>query len=172
MPEDDRIAGMDEEGLRRTIGELLASNRGTQANFDEIRQQFPIQPSSLADSIPDWSELEEGGLEPPGGEEGESFAEQLGVGAGASLFTGEGTVEWEGGQEGTGITFITHGVGSAPAQIFLTMFNLGIGGLLPQQVVVAVREITATKFKVEGWTTNGSKPAAGVKRSFFWLAVP
>jgi hypothetical protein len=77
MAESDLIAGMDEEGLRRTLGELLAANRGTQANFDEIRQQFPIQPSSVAGSIPTWEELEEGGLEPP--EEGGSFDEQLEV---------------------------------------------------------------------------------------------
>lgn len=81
-PDEDRLAGMDGEGLRRLLGELLDANRATQANFDEIRQQFPIQPSSLADSIPDWSELEEGGLSPPSGEDGEepeSFQEQLGV---------------------------------------------------------------------------------------------
>jgi hypothetical protein len=79
MPEEDLIAGLDEEGLRRLLGELLAANRGTQANFDEIRQQFPIQPSNAADSIPTWEELEEGGLEPPSGEEPESFPEQLGL---------------------------------------------------------------------------------------------
>lgn len=81
MAESDLIAGMDEEGLRRTLGELLAANRGTQANFDEIRQQFPIQPSDVAGSIPTWQELEEGGLEPPNPEEGEgeSFGEQLGL---------------------------------------------------------------------------------------------
>lgn len=73
---DDSLAGMDAEGLRRTLGELLASNRATQANLDEIRQQFPIQPSHLSDEIPNWAELEEGGLEPP--EEGGSFEEQLG----------------------------------------------------------------------------------------------
>jgi hypothetical protein len=73
-------AGMDEEGVQKTLGELLAANRATQANFDEIRQQFPIQPDNTADAIPDWSELEEGGLSPPEGEgEGESFAEQLGI---------------------------------------------------------------------------------------------
>lgn len=78
---EDQLAGMDEEGLRRLLGELLASNRATQANFDEIRQQFPIQPSSVASSIPSWEELEEGGLSPPSPEEGEaeSFQEQLGV---------------------------------------------------------------------------------------------
>lgn len=81
MPEEDQLAGMDEEGLRRLLGELLASNRATQANFDEIRQQFPIQPSNVAGEIPTWKELEEGGLEPPNPEEGEgeSFKEQLGV---------------------------------------------------------------------------------------------
>jgi len=81
MAEDGRIAGMDEEGLRRIVGELLQANVGTQANFDEIRQQFPIQPSSVAGSIPTWQELEEGGLEPPNPEEGEgeSFQEQLGI---------------------------------------------------------------------------------------------
>jgi len=76
MPGD--LVGMDPEGLRRTLGELLASNRAMQANFDEIRQQFPIQPSNLADEIPSWAELEEGGLERPEG--GGEFAEQLGVG--------------------------------------------------------------------------------------------
>lgn len=81
MPEEDQIAGLDEEGLRRLLGELLASNRATQANFDQIRQQFPIQPGNVADSIPTWGELEEGGLEPPSPEEGEgeSFQEQLGI---------------------------------------------------------------------------------------------
>lgn len=81
MAESDLIAGMDEEGLRRILGELLAANRGTQANFDEIRQQFPIQPSDVAGSIPTWEELEEGGLKPPNPEEGEgeSFEEQLGI---------------------------------------------------------------------------------------------
>jgi hypothetical protein len=80
MAEDNLVAGMDEEGVRRTLGELLAANRAAQANFDEIRQQFPIQPSSVSDGIPTWEELEEGGLEPPDPEEGEgeSFAEQLG----------------------------------------------------------------------------------------------
>lgn len=68
---------MDPEALQRTLGELLAANRAMQANFDEIRQQFPIQPSHLADDIPTWGELEEGGLEPPG--EGGGFDEQLGV---------------------------------------------------------------------------------------------
>lgn len=78
---EDQLAGMDEEGLRRLLGELLASNRATQANFDEIRQQFPVQPGNVADSIPTWSELEEGGLNPPNPEEGEgeSFQEQLGI---------------------------------------------------------------------------------------------
>lgn len=86
MPEEEldesTIAGMDEEGLRKVVGELLAANRATQANFDEIRQQFPIQPSNVAGGIPTWEELEEGGLEPPNPEEGEgeSFEEQLGVG--------------------------------------------------------------------------------------------
>ena len=81
MSEEDRFAGMDAEGLRRILGELLASNRAIQANLDKIQNQFPIQPSNTADSIPDWSELEEGGLEPPNPPEGEgeSFAEQLGV---------------------------------------------------------------------------------------------
>lgn len=81
MPGEDQLAGMDEEGLRRLLGELLASNRATQANFDEIRQQFPVQPGNVADSIPTWQELEEGGLEPPNPEEGEgeSFSEQLGL---------------------------------------------------------------------------------------------
>lgn len=81
MADSDLIAGMDEEGLRRMLGELLAANRASQANFDEIRQQFPIQPGNVADSIPTWSELEEGGLEPPNPEEGEgeSFEEQLGI---------------------------------------------------------------------------------------------
>ena len=81
MADSDLIAGMDEEGLRRMLGELLAANRASQANFDEIRQQFPIQPSSVAGSIPTWEELEEGGLEPPNPEEGEgeSFEEQLGI---------------------------------------------------------------------------------------------
>lgn len=81
MADGDLIAGMDEEGLRRTLGELLAANRASQANFDEIRQQFPIQPSGVAGSIPTWEELEEGGLEPPSPEEGEgeSFQEQLGI---------------------------------------------------------------------------------------------
>lgn len=81
MPEDGSLAGMDEEGVRRLLGELLASARGVQANFDEIRQQFPIQPGNVADSIPTWQELEEGGLEPPSPEEGEgeSFQEQLGI---------------------------------------------------------------------------------------------
>lgn len=81
MPEEDLIAGLDEEGLRRLLGEMLASQRATQANFDEIRQQFPIQPGNVADSIPTWGELEEGGLEPPNPEEGEgeSFQEQLGL---------------------------------------------------------------------------------------------
>lgn len=75
------VAGMDEEGLRKIVGELLAANRATQANFDEIRQQFPIQPSNTANSIPSWEELEEGGLSPPSPEEGEgeSFQEQLGI---------------------------------------------------------------------------------------------
>lgn len=79
--DDSQIAGMDEEGLRKIVGELLAANRATQANFDEIRQQFPIQPSNTANSIPSWEELEEGGLSPPSPEEGEgeSFAEQLGL---------------------------------------------------------------------------------------------
>lgn len=78
---EDQLAGMDEEGLRRLLGELLASNRGTQANFDAIRQQFPIQASAVASDIPTWQELEEGGLEPPNPEEGEgeSFQEQLGL---------------------------------------------------------------------------------------------
>lgn len=97
MPEDDQLAGMDPEGLRRTLGELLAANRKTQANLDEIRQQFPIQPEHLADSIPDWSELEEGGLEPP--EEGGSFEEQLGIAPGfikvekLKIAKGAGTVK-------------------------------------------------------------------------------
>lgn len=78
MPAGDDLAGMDTEGLRRTLGELLAANRATQANLDEIRQQFPVQPSNLSDEIPNWAELEEGGLEPP--EEGGSFEEQLGEG--------------------------------------------------------------------------------------------
>lgn len=81
MAEDGTLAGMDEEGVRRLLGELLASARGVQANFDEIRQQFPVQPGNVADSIPTWQELEEGGLEPPNPEEGEgeSFQEQLGL---------------------------------------------------------------------------------------------
>lgn len=33
MPEDQN-AGMDPEALQRTLGELLASNRASQANFD------------------------------------------------------------------------------------------------------------------------------------------
>lgn len=73
----DELAGMDEEGLRKVVGELLAANRATQANFDEIRQQFPLRPSHLSNDVPTWEELEEGGLEPPG--EGGSFDEQLGV---------------------------------------------------------------------------------------------
>lgn len=73
---DDRLAGMDPEGLQKLLAELLAANKATQANFDEIRQQFPIQPGNLSDLIPDWSELEEGGLLPP---EGEDFEEQLGL---------------------------------------------------------------------------------------------
>lgn len=70
---------MDEEGLQKLLGELLAANRATQANMDAIRQQFPIQPSNVADSIPSWEQLEEGGLSPPNPEEGEgeSFKEQL-----------------------------------------------------------------------------------------------
>ncbi|HEX7246422.1 MAG TPA: hypothetical protein VF245_12755 [Solirubrobacterales bacterium] len=81
MAEQDQLAGMDEEGLRRTLGELLASNKATQANLETLQQQFPIQPDNTADSIPNWEELEEGGLSPPNPEEGEpeSFAEQLGV---------------------------------------------------------------------------------------------
>lgn len=82
------LAGMDEEGLRKLLGELLASNRATQANFDEIRQQFPIQPENVANTIPTWEELEEGGLEPP--EEGGEFSEQLGVGPGIQNIT----LEW------------------------------------------------------------------------------
>lgn len=81
MAEADQLAGMDEEGLRRTLGELLASNKATQANLEALQQQFPIQASNIADSIPSWEELEEGGLEPPNPEEGEpeSFQEQLGI---------------------------------------------------------------------------------------------
>lgn len=82
MPDANELAGMDEEGLRRTLGELLASNKATQANLETLQQQFPIQPSNTADSIPSWEELEEGGLSPPNPEEGEpeSFEEQLGIG--------------------------------------------------------------------------------------------
>lgn len=82
-----QVAGMDEEGLRRTIGELLAANAATQANFDAIRQQFPISAANIANDIPTWGELEEGGLEPPVNEEGEgeSFEEQLGAGAFSDL---------------------------------------------------------------------------------------
>jgi len=78
---EDLVAGMDEEGLRRVLGELLSSNAATQANFDEIRQQFPISADQIANDIPTWQELEEGGLEPPSPEEGEgeSFQEQLGI---------------------------------------------------------------------------------------------
>jgi len=68
---------MDEEGIQRTLGELLAANRAIQANFDKIRQQFPIQPGNLSDLIPDWAELEAGGLSPPGGEEPELFADGI-----------------------------------------------------------------------------------------------
>lgn len=84
MPEEEDLAGLDEEGLRKLLGELLASNRATQSNFDKIREQFPIQPSNIANSIPTWEELEEGGLSPPTPEEGEgeSFEEQLGIGSG------------------------------------------------------------------------------------------
>jgi hypothetical protein len=83
MPEEDLVAGLDEEGLRRLLGELLASNRGAQANFDEIRQQFPIQPGNLAAEVPTWQELEEGGLErpePEAGEEGEGLLPEDGMG--------------------------------------------------------------------------------------------
>lgn len=80
---EDQLAGMDEEGLRRVLGELLGANAGIQANFDAIREQFPIQPSAVSDAIPTVEELEEGGLverDPETGElePGEAF-ESLGI---------------------------------------------------------------------------------------------
>ncbi len=64
------IANLDEEGVKKLFGELMAANRATQANFDKIEQLFPIQPENISDLMPSWKELEEGGLEPPEGEEG------------------------------------------------------------------------------------------------------
>jgi hypothetical protein len=139
MPaEESQLAGLDEEGLRRLLGELLAANRGTQANFDEIRQQFPLQPSNVADSIPDWSELEEGGLEPPE-QAGEDFAEQLGVPEGIPIarFCMRQRIAGEGDEASEGLKYTRISKGH-----FYIEFDksLGYEGLPPNAMSVVVLE--------------------------------
>lgn len=54
------LASVEDESLRKVLGESFISQRGVQANFDEIRMQFPIQPANLADDARIDKELGEG----------------------------------------------------------------------------------------------------------------
>lgn len=50
-PERQALASVEDPALRKVLGEAFITARGNQANFDEIRQWFPIQPEDLADSV-------------------------------------------------------------------------------------------------------------------------
>lgn len=49
--EQKALAEITDPVLRRTLGEMFLTARGNQENFDELAQQFPIQPHNAADAI-------------------------------------------------------------------------------------------------------------------------
>ena len=42
------LAGVEDEGLRKLLGELLRQSAATQENFETIEQWFPVQPADVA----------------------------------------------------------------------------------------------------------------------------
>jgi hypothetical protein len=180
-----QVAGMDEEGLRRTVGELLAANAATQANFDEIRQQFPISAANVANDIPTWGELEEGGLEPPNPEEGEgeSFEEQLGGNGFSDLLFVE--VKSTGAVLAGGDGLVVERVSTGFYRIFMqtaTQKTFGYPGAIrssvastsgEQAVNVNINLITS-KARVKGWEIVLVRDVAGstpVDANFHFFAA-
>lgn len=170
MPSGGDLAGMDPEGLQRTLGELLEANRAMQANFDEIRQQFPIQPSNVSDLLPSWAELEEGGLLPPE-EAGEDFGEQLGVGGG--IVTGTAVLHWTGSSPISQVLQIEHNLGVVPGAFHLqALLGSGVEKELseahPPVLRVIKSSLTDTVVNVRGYLDE--KPAES-NLECFWTAV-
>lgn len=167
------LENLDEEGLLRMLGELQAANRATQANFDEIRQQFPIQPENLSDSIPDYSELEEGELMYQG-EEGpeplelddESLEIENGKLRGLQVKRGNVNVEWQGTKESQPAT-VKHGLGREPKLVVVRPVVTENAFVVFQ----AEPDLTAPKTKiiiVGGCTATRSAPETNTAR---WAVV-
>lgn len=65
-PERQALASVEDESLRKVLGEAFIQARSVQENFDEIREWFPVQPQDVAD------ELREPGEPGPEGPEGKA----------------------------------------------------------------------------------------------------
>lgn len=179
------LEGLDQEGLIRIIGELQAANRATQANFDEIRQQFPIQSENLSNDIPDFSELEEGGLMYMGeegpealepGEDGEVLEAYKQGGkkklrwAPASFRSGETVLEWPGETPRTDLKTISHNLGKEPRRVLVAVAPSGL--VVESLVNVGCSFKDDTRLSLEASRVDGTSPAAGVKVNVNWIVIP
>lgn len=57
--EQKALASIEDENLKKVLGELLLSTRDTQDNFQEIEQWFPVQPDDIARRYENQSEADE-----------------------------------------------------------------------------------------------------------------
>jgi len=89
---------------------------------------------------------------------------QLAVAGVLKINFGSSEVEFAGGSEQAEKT-VTHSLGTTPTSVVIT------GESLVNGAGQAVSEVGATTFKARIKTVDGTKPAAGTKVKFFWIAA-
>jgi hypothetical protein len=123
------LASVEDVSLRKVLGEIMLQSQSNQANFDEIRSWFPVQPQDVANSI-----LEGGG-------------------GGASV-SGVAKAVW--GVKGFGSPGleIAHGLGAMPVNVgaIVSARNLEGEFLAAPGCWVEVIEVTETLLEVKVWS--------------------
>lgn len=100
-PERQALDKVEDPQLRKVIGETLLQSRSVQANFDEIREWFPVQPQDVADSIREGDEIEgieDGAVQFPPASEPDWFEHLIGgfdIGTGVSSGNEGGWIDIE-----------------------------------------------------------------------------
>lgn len=84
--------------------------------------------------------------------------------AGIKIRFGSNSVTWPGGSPNTSDTTVTHGLGADPSLVLTSNIST-------TNMVLMSHTETITTFKVAGTTRDGSSPANGTQRFFYWLAL-
>jgi hypothetical protein len=137
------LATVEDESLRKVLGEILLQSQANQANFDQIREWFPIQPEDVANSI-----LEGGG--------------------GGTSKSGVVKVVWGEESFGSGGVEIAHGLGVMPVNVgaIVSARNLEGEFLASPGCWVEAIEVTETLLEIKVWSRV--KRPAGEGSWVFW----